>query len=130
MVLVAGLAYVLLSVLDAGVFGALLAVLLSRRGKGVSAAGLGFWVLVFSVASDLVVFAAAAPLDLTLTTGNPVLVEILGSPDLSEVFRPSFGALDAAFYALDALVGTCCGKFAVAWLDRRGRPEAPPHGTS
>ena len=119
MILVAILSYIFISLLDPGIFGALLALLLSRPGKIVSVRALALGVLLFTVLSDLIMFAVVAPLDLTLTTGNAFLVEIFGSRDLSGIFEPSFDAFDIGFYVIDVLVGTCLGRCIVTWHYRK-----------
>jgi hypothetical protein len=121
MIIVAILGYMFISVLDAGIFGGLLAFLLSRRGNTVSVRALAVGVLIFVVCSDAIMFAIVAPLDLTLTTGNRFLTELFGSSDLSDILQPSFDLFDIAFYALDVVVGVCIGKLVLRWK----KPDFP-----
>jgi hypothetical protein len=61
----------------------------------------------------MVMYVMVAPLDLTLTTGNSVLIDLFGSQDLSDIFQPSFGIIDIGFYAIDVALGTWLGRFLV-----------------
>lgn len=119
MILIIILGYAFISVLDAGIFGGLLAFILFRPGKVVSVWALALGVLLFSVLSDLVMFAIVSPLKLTLTTANPFLIELFGSPDISNIFQPSFDGFDIGFYALDVVVGTCIGRWVVSWKNKK-----------
>ncbi len=131
MIFAAILGYMFISVLNAGIFGGLLAFLLSRPGKLVSIRLLALGVILFAVLSDLIMFAIFTPLDLNITTGNPSLIEIFGSPNLSDIFRPSFDAFNIGFYALDVLVGTCFGRHVVSCHYRKRKfPTTESNATS
>ena len=119
MILLIILGYVFISVLNAGIFGGLLAFILSRPGKVVSVWTLALGVLLFTVLSDLVMFAIVAPLKLTLTTANQFFIELFGSPDISNIFLPSFDEFDIGFYAFDVVVGTCIGRWVVTWKNKK-----------
>ena len=105
--------YVFVSLFDAGIFGGLCAFILSRPDKIVSAKVLAIAVMVFVVIQDLIMYAIVAPMDLSLTTGNPTLINLMGSPDLSDIFRPSFDLFNLGFYAIDVAVGTWFGRYIV-----------------
>lgn len=131
MIFAAILGYMFISVLNAGIFGGLLALLLSRPCKLVSIRSLGLGVFLFLVLSDLIMFAIVAPLDLNLMTENPSLIEIFGSPNLSDILRPSFDAFNIGFYALEVLVGTWFGRRVVTWYYRKREfPTTESNATS
>ncbi len=112
--------YMLLSLLDAGIAGGLLAFILSRGGRLVSFKFLAVAVLAYTIAQDILMCSIAAPLKLTLSTGNPLLIRLLGSSNLSELFELSFGISDIGFYAIDAIVGAWIGTTLIRCYNRNG----------
>ena len=105
--------YIFLSILNAGIFGGLLAFLLSRPGLIVSSRKLAIGVLFFVILYEILMYALVTPLDLTITTKNQMLINLYGKSDISDILKPSFGFMDIIFYALDVFVGTWIGKLLV-----------------
>lgn len=119
-------------VFNVGIFGSLLAFALSRPGKLVSSKRLAFGVLMFDIVNNLIIFTLVAPLDLTITTNNPFLIELFKSSglSLSDILQPSFGVLEIAFYAIEVAIGTFLGKFLVArYYMRHNLPTAESSAT-
>jgi len=105
--------YILVSFLSVGVFGGLCAFILSQHQKIVSTKILALAVLIFALVQDHMWYAFAESLELTLTTKNSYLIELMGTYDLSEAFKPSFDLIDIGFYLIDIIIGTWFGKFII-----------------
>jgi hypothetical protein len=105
--------YILVSFLSVGIFGGLCAFILSQHQKIVSTKILALTILIFALVQDYMWYAFAESLELTLTTKNSYLIELMGTSDLSDIFNPSFNLFDVVLYSIDVIIGTWFGKFII-----------------
>lgn len=113
MIILILLLYILLSLLDAGIIGALIAFLCSRPNAVIPAKRLAVISLVAILIQDVLMFLFFAPLDLTITTNNFALADLMGTSDLSDILVPSFSLFDCMFYAIDVFVAVWLGRLLV-----------------
>jgi hypothetical protein len=107
------LLYIVIALVEWGMVGCFLAVMFSRPGRLVPwhvlallACGLWFF-------RDVAMWVVFAPMQLTLTTRNPTLIDLFGGPDLSAIFRPSLGLLDIVAYVVGAALAAWIGRAVV-----------------
>ncbi len=123
MIILILLLYVLISLLNAGIIGALIAFLCSKPYSVIPAKRLAVISLVVLLIQDILMFMFYAPLDLTITTNNFALAKLMGTADLSDILVPSFSLLDCVFYAVDVAIAVWLGRLLVRKYHERYHGE-------
>ena len=122
---------ILISLLNSGVIGALIAFLCSRPDAMISAKRLAVISLLVRLIQDALVFAFLMPLDLTITTGSQPLINLLGTSDVTDALTPSFSLFDCVFYAIDVAVAVLIGRFVVSQYRKKySGVTIPEHAVS